>query len=196
MSQEFWTPVRIASLLEQKKRGKSGTEIAKFFGVTKNSVAGAVFRCNHPEMFRIKKQRAEMRARLRAEKAEQRKAFRKAFGPKSPREERRRARNRAWTFGTQVGTIRREREEQGGKEFWKTRNEGTGKKLCELGARECHWPLGKFEPMAEFFCGARSETGRVYCSKHCDIAYLLVPASYLYKHDPDYDPSVKNSYRP
>jgi GcrA cell cycle regulator len=193
----FWTDARIAMLLELKKQGKTGVQIAKHFGVTKNSVAGAVFRSDHPEMFRIKKQRAEERERRRAERKQQSEKNRKErreVREFSSRNERRKSRNIAWTFGTRVGTIRRERNKPGGKDFWETGNDGAGKKLWELGARECPWPLGKFESVAEFFCGAPSENGRTYCSKHCDIAYLSFAPSYLYRHDPDYDPTPLPDY--
>lgn len=38
----------------------------------------------------------------------------------------------------------------------------------------CRWPLGKTEDKPEFFCGAPSVVGRVYCKEHAAIAKLPV----------------------
>lgn len=49
-------------------------------------------------------------------------------------------------------------------------------RLWDLGAGQCHWPLGDDYDPPEWFCGAPAEIGidgraMAYCSPHCAIAY-------------------------
>lgn len=49
-------------------------------------------------------------------------------------------------------------------------------RLWDLGAGQCHWPLGGDYDPPEWFCGAPAEIGldghvMSYCSPHCAIAY-------------------------
>lgn len=45
------------------------------------------------------------------------------------------------------------------------------KSLLELTSGTCKWPVGNPGEPGFFFCGAKTEDGKPYCSGHCAVAY-------------------------
>lgn len=45
-------------------------------------------------------------------------------------------------------------------------------RLSELHSGMCSWPMGNPGDDAFHFCGAEAITGKPYCSRHCEVAYV------------------------
>lgn len=151
-----WTNDRIDLLMKLWGEGKTAAEIAKSLGgVTRNAVIG-------------KAHRLKLSGRIaNAQDEEAAAATQKSSKSKSKSESksslsRRVAPHHASDIAAAVIEVELLEDDYCA---------GEGIQLVELKEGLCRWPIGDPKEAGFKFCGAKAQSGMIYCTHHCHVAY-------------------------